>query len=129
MAYLSRCIHSVAELQLPEKLKVDTIPDAYRNGYIHALADMRSALEAPERKAYPPALPWAALMDDDDLADFLHDLASALVQGTLNARRDGKAAGLEILGELEKVCGTWRAIAEAQHAHTTAPGPNSENPQ
>lgn len=30
-------------LSLPEKLKVDTIAPEYRNGYVHALADMREA--------------------------------------------------------------------------------------
>lgn len=128
MAYLSHCLHAVAELHLPEKLKVDTIPGAYRNGYIHALADVHAALDAPERKAYPPTLPWAALMDEDDLTEFLHELTSTLVQATLNARISGKPADTAVLAELEKVCATWRPIAEAQHAHNTAPGPDSEDP-
>ncbi|MFI8535406.1 hypothetical protein ACIGMX_34815 [Streptomyces aquilus] len=126
MAYLSRCIDAVADLQLPEKLKVDTIPDAYRNGYIHALADMRAALEAPERKSYPPALPWAALMDPDDLTEFLRDITSTMLATTLGARLASRAPGPTELAALEKVCATWRLIAEAQHAHNTAPGPDSE---
>jgi hypothetical protein len=35
-------------LRLPEKLKVDSIHREYRNGYVHALADMRSALKMPD---------------------------------------------------------------------------------
>jgi hypothetical protein len=67
------------------------------------------ALDVPAPKdrpagAYPPALPWAGLMDDEDLHDFL-DVA---------------------LAEVEATCGRWRAIAEAQHAHNTAPGPDVE---
>ncbi|MFJ7176469.1 hypothetical protein ACIQXA_08675 [Streptomyces massasporeus] len=54
VAYLRRCINAVAALHLPEKLKVDSISRAYRNGYVHALADMRHALEltpAPTEEA------------------------------------------------------------------------------
>jgi hypothetical protein len=47
MAYLRRCIDAVDALHLPEKLKVDSISRDYRNGYVHALADMREALELP----------------------------------------------------------------------------------
>jgi CO dehydrogenase/acetyl-CoA synthase alpha subunit len=47
MAYLRRCLDAVDALHLPEKLKVDSISRDYRNGYVHALADMREALELP----------------------------------------------------------------------------------
>ncbi|MFD5220275.1 hypothetical protein ACFWMH_21825 [Streptomyces tendae] len=69
-----------------------------------------------EPDVYPPALPWARLMDDDDLEEFLADLTAAIIG------RDGTAA----LDEVEKTCGTWRLIAEAQHAHNTAPGPAAQ---
>lgn len=36
-------VAAVDGLSLPEKLKVDTIAPEYRNGYVHALADMREA--------------------------------------------------------------------------------------
>jgi hypothetical protein len=117
MAYLNRCLHAVDALELPETLKVDSIDPQYRNGYVHALADMRTALESPERTSYPPALPWAALMDKEDLHDFLGELADAAIR-----LLDGRAA----LAEVERACATWRLIAEAQHAHNTAPGPDAD---
>jgi hypothetical protein len=116
MAYLSRCIHAVGELELPEKLKVDTISADYRSGYVHALADMRMALESPERSSYPPALPWARLMDHEDLTDFLDELAASAIT---------HASSEVALAEVEKTCGTWRLTAEAQHGHNTAPGPDA----
>jgi hypothetical protein len=64
---------------------------------------------------YPPALPWAALMDHEDLADFLDELAAAAI---------ANATSEEALAEVEATCGRWRMIAEAQHAHNTAPGPD-----
>ena len=67
--------------------------------------------------SYPPSLPWAQLMDDEDLSDFLDELKDA-------AHRFGPPA--EALADVEKACGTWRLIAEAQHAHNAAPGPNAE---
>ncbi|MFF9758613.1 hypothetical protein ACF1G4_03430 [Streptomyces caelestis] len=66
--------------------------------------------------AYPPALPWAALMDADDLEGFLADLVDA-------ASGDDD---LSTLTEVESTIARWRLIAEAQHAHNTAPGPNTE---
>ena len=116
MAYLSRCVQAVGELTLPETLKVESIDPQYRNGYVHALADMRLALESPERSSYPPALPWARLMDDDDRAMFLDELADS---ATTHASSD------EVLKAVEETCKTWRLIAEAQHGHNTAPGPDA----
>ena len=66
--------------------------------------------------SYPPALPWAGLLDDEDRDEFLADLTASIVG------YDGAAA----LAEVEKACATWRLIAEAQHAHNTAPGPSVE---
>lgn len=74
---------------------------------------MQAAEVAPDE--YPPALPWARLMDAEDCADFLDELAAAAI-----THADSKTA----LGEVEDTCGRWRAIAEAQHAHNTAPGPD-----
>ncbi|GAA2485130.1 hypothetical protein GCM10010406_21730 [Streptomyces thermolineatus] len=65
--------------------------------------------------AYPPALPWAAWLDADDLEEFLAELSDA-------ASGDDD---LNTLAEVESTCGTWRLIAEAHHAHLTAPGPNA----
>lgn len=66
--------------------------------------------------SYLPALPWAALMDDEDLAGFLDELAaSAIVHATSEVA----------LAEVENTCSTWRLIGEAQHGHSTAPGPDA----
>jgi hypothetical protein len=73
----------------------------------------------PEPQAsggFPPALPWAALMDDDDLAEFLNELAEAAIR-CLDPR--------EALAEVERACGTWRLVGEAQHGHNTAPCPDA----
>ncbi|MFI1021302.1 hypothetical protein [Streptomyces olivaceus] len=67
---------------------------------------------------YPPALPWARLMDADDLAEFLAEVEHAIATPG--------AAPAEALAAVEKACGTWQVIAEAQHAHNTAPGPGAE---
>ncbi|MFJ8049871.1 hypothetical protein [Streptomyces luteogriseus] len=79
----------------------------------------RMPLEAAQKpsETYPPALPWAALMDGEDLADFLDELAASAIT---------HASSETALAEVEATCGRWRAIAEAQHAHNTAPGPDSE---
>ncbi|MFC9681337.1 hypothetical protein [Streptomyces sp. NPDC056948] len=66
---------------------------------------------------YPAALPWARLMDDEDLADFLDELAASAITHASNE---------VALAEVEATCGRWRLIAEAQHAHNTAPGPDAE---
>jgi hypothetical protein len=72
--------------------------------------------EPPASGGYLPAFPWASLMDDDDLAEFLNELAEAAIR-CLNPR--------EALAEVERACGTWRLIGEAQHGHNTAPGPDA----
>lgn len=63
---------------------------------------------------YPPALPWARLMDHEDLTEFLDELAASAIT---------HASSETALAEVEATCGRWRLIAEAQHAHNTAPGP------
>lgn len=78
-----------------------------------ARAEARTARGSDE---YPPALPWAALMDDEDLTNFLDELAASAITNT-----DSETA----LAEVEDTCGRWRAIAEAQHAHNTAAGPDA----
>lgn len=80
------------------------------------LAERHSTNEAPDGK-YPPALPWAALMDDEDLQEFLGDLLDSLNSNPPSTRA--------VLAEVEKTCSTWRLVAEAQHAHNTAPGPDA----
>ena len=68
---------------------------------------------------YPLALPWARLMDDEDLHDFLDELAASAITHASNARA---------LAEVEDTIARWRLIAEAQHGHNTAPGPDAASP-
>ncbi|MFI2078275.1 hypothetical protein [Streptomyces triculaminicus] len=68
-------------------------------------------------ETYPPALPWASLMDAEDQADFLDELAASAILHANSATA---------LAEVEATCGRWRVIAEAQHAHNTAPGPDAD---
>ena len=65
---------------------------------------------------YPPALPWARLLDGEDLSDFVDELADAATRN---------ASGVHRLAAIEEACNTWRLIAEAQHGHNTAPGPDA----
>lgn len=80
-----------------------------------AVRELRARRDDEPSGSYPPALPWARLMDHEDLADFLDELAAAAI-----ANVDAGAA----LAEVEKACGTWRLIAEAQYGYNTAPGPD-----
>jgi len=72
---------------------------------------------------YPPALHWALLMDDDDLIAFLNEVAGVMQDAGHMDTQAGHVHARRILDGLEAACGTWRVIAEAQHAHNTAPGP------
>jgi hypothetical protein len=75
--------------------------------------------------AYPLTVPWALLMDESDLIEFLTDLAGVMREADRFATLSGRGQARRILNDLEKTCGTWRAIAEAHHAHATAPGPDA----
>lgn len=111
MAYLSRCIDSV--LDLCEKAEQQGIT----SGGAFTVDAIRAAAEGMvERTSYPPAVPWARLMDDEDRSEFLDELAASAV--TYDSA--------QVLDEVEATIGRWRAIAEAQHAHNTAPGPGEE---
>lgn len=78
-------------------------------------AENRVAESEKASDIYPPALPWAKWLDEEDLADCLDELAAAAIAHVGSA---------EALAEIEKTCATWRVIAEATRAHLTAPGPN-----
>jgi hypothetical protein len=115
MAYLSRCLDSV--LDLCDKAEKQAARWENPLPVPEWVAQVREAAEGlVERASYPPALPWAALMDDEDLLDFLDELTDA---ATTNA------SCVERLAEGERACGAWRLIAEAQHGHNTAPGPDA----
>lgn len=88
------------------------------------------ATEAHQPDTYPPALPWARLMDREDLVAFLRDLDDVLHRAVISVAVDTiagnrKASPTAVLDALESTCRSWRATAEAQHAHAWAPGPNA----
>lgn len=100
--------------------KMATLAELAERGIVgsaHVLPVPVGSVEEPSPGGYPPALPWAALLDADDLADFLDELAASAIT---NASSD------VALAEVETTCRTWRLIAEAQHGHNTAPGPDVE---
>jgi hypothetical protein len=111
MAYLSRCVDAV--LDLCDKADAQGIT----SGGMFTVDAVRKASEGlVERRSYPLVFPWAALMDEEDFYDFRADLVAA------TAHRPQERA----LAEMEKAVATWRLIAESQHGHNTAPGPNAE---
>lgn len=125
MAYLSRCLDSVlevcdnAEKQANRWEQPLPVPEW--------VTSVRAAAEGLEpRRSYPPALPWARLMDLEDLAGFLRDLNIGMRAAARQAHFAGRPQAPAVLDALEHACSTWRPIAEAQHAHNTAPGPGSE---
>lgn len=93
---------------------ITNLPDAVRE--LGALPMPVAPEPQASAESYPPALPWAALMDDEDLLDFLDELTDAATQNV---------SCVERLAEVERACGRWRLIAEAQHGHNTAPGPDA----
>jgi uncharacterized protein YoaH (UPF0181 family) len=116
---LTRATERVAELEAERHSTNESLSEAAET--LRANRDRITQLEArlAEREqptgTYPPALPWAALMDADDLEGFLADLVDA-------ASGDDD---LSTLTEVESTIARWRVIAEAQHAHNTAPGPDA----
>ena len=80
---------------------------------------MKVGTEPQTSGGFPPALPWARLMDREDLADFLDELAASAIT---------HASGGVALAEVESTIARWRLIAEAQHGHNTAPGPDAVTP-
>lgn len=113
MAYLSRCIDSVLGL-CDEQDKAARLFDLPQPEWVARVREAADGLV--ERASYPPAFPWARLMDDEDRAEFLDELAES---ATTHASSD------VVLAEVEETCKTWRLIAEAQHGHNTAPGPDA----
>lgn len=86
--------------------------------------ELLTRMAAEARTTYPPVLPWAPLMHDDDLRSFLADVWHA-GNGLFSFATEGEPkAAREVLAEIERIAGTWRLVAEAQHAHDTADGPD-----
>lgn len=73
----------------------------------------------PASGGYPPALPWAEWLDDDDLAELLDAVADVAVP---------HAPAAERLAALEETLAEYRLIAEADHAQAVAPGPDDDVP-
>lgn len=65
---------------------------------------------------YPPALPWASWLDDEDLTSMMDAVADA-TRGLL---------GTAALEAVEEILAEYRLIAECDHAQATAPGPDAE---
>lgn len=93
--------------------------EAERQSTNALVLDLTVALRAAEAgqvpDVYPPAMPWAKWLDDEDRADFLDELAAAAIAHVGSA---------EALAEVESTCSRWRVIADATRAHLTAPGPD-----
>jgi hypothetical protein len=65
-------------------------------------------------------------MDGEDLAGFLRDLDAGMRDAARQAHFAGRPQAPAVLTALEHACATWRLIAETQHAHNTAAGPDAE---
>ncbi|AIV35562.1 hypothetical protein [Streptomyces sp. CCM_MD2014] len=86
----------------------------------------RMAADAHQPGTYPPALPWARLLDAEDLAEFFRNLDAAMRGAARDAHLAAKPQSPAVLEAFEKTCASWRATAEAQHAHNYAPGPGTD---
>jgi hypothetical protein len=117
-----------AQSFLEAAARITALPQDYEldpgRGEVRALLE-RMAADAEEPGAYPPVLPWALLLDPVDLAAFLRDLEGSMRGAAARADMTSRPQAPHVLEALERVCGTWRAIAETQHAHNTAPGPHA----
>ncbi|WP_106518167.1 hypothetical protein [Streptomyces sp. 111WW2] len=84
------------------------------------------ATEAHQADVYPLALPWALLMGNEDLRSFLADVWRT-THGLYPRAGERPRTAREVLEAVEKAAATWRAVAETQHAHNTAPGPHVDD--
>lgn len=109
-------------------VQVWTHPDSDRPTGRTSGTVTRLVVQGPETgvgqaSSYPPALPWAALMDDEDLFETLGEIWNVVRPVADSATQlDARA----LLAELENVLGSCRAMAELQHAHNTAAGPDAD---
>jgi len=112
----------VAELEAERHSTNEALSEAAEQLRVNRdrITELEARLAEREQPAdtYPSALPWARLMDAEDLADFLDELAASAIT---------HASAEAALTEVESTCGRWRVIAEAQHAHNTAPGPGADD--
>lgn len=109
--------HPVARKLLAENEKLRAQVAELNESVETAAEALREAQpEESPSGGFPPALPWLALLDEDDRVEFLDELADS---ATVNASSEVR------LAEIERTCATYRLIAEAQHGHNTAPGPDA----
>lgn len=93
----------------------DQAKDTYR------LRERVTELERERDAGWPTPLAWADDLDDGDQADFLADLAGAV----MNRFAPGFVAA-EVLAAVRKVCATYRLIAVADREQANAPGPEGD---
>ena len=100
MAYLSRCIDAVHALCDEAGAKGIVSGGTFTVDAVRQAAD--GIGHAPANR---PALPWAHVMDDADLHEFLGDLVSAAMG---RWRSEPEVPDRTVLADLEKVCADWR---------------------
>lgn len=101
MAYLSRCLFAVHDL-CDEQEKAARLFEFPAPEWIAAV---RTAVDGLAEATDRPALPWAHVMDDSDLHDFLGDLVSAAMG---RWRSEPEVPDRTVLADIEKVCADWR---------------------
>lgn len=101
MAHLSRCLDAVYDL----------CDDAERKGIVSGgpftVEAVRQAADGDRPAADRPALPWAHVMPDGDLSDFLDDLLSAAMN-RWRTDANGPVPDRVTLADVERVCREWR---------------------
>jgi hypothetical protein len=109
--------------------RITNLPQDYEldPGRGDAVQLLNGLAAAHQPDTYPPALPWARLMDREDLDDFLRDLDTAMHRAVDAAVITGKPQAAAVLEALEATFASWRVTAEAQHAHNWAPGPHADD--
>ena len=102
MAYLSSCLDAVHGL-CEEQEKAARLFELPAPEWITAV---RQAVDGEWTADTPrPALPWAHVMDDDDLHLFLGDLVSAAMG---RWQSDPEVPDRTVLAAVEKACADWR---------------------
>ncbi len=77
--------------------------------------------EKADAAGYPPALPWAHTMPDDDLHEFLGDLVSAAMG---RWQHSPEVPDREVLAAVEKACADWRTPGQGHRSDQTETAPS-----
>ena len=119
MAYLGRCLDAVyavcdqTEKQATRWEHPLPVPEW--------VVEVRKAADGEWTATTPrPALPWAHVMDDDDLHLFLDDLVSAALN-RWQTDQDGPIPDRVTLAEIEKACAQWRTPGQGHRSDEDAP--------